>query len=64
MSFVFLYSNYFGFSFLSDEVLLSLSLVWQYFYSGVGKLFFIGPDRKYFRLCESYTVLQLLNSAE
>lgn len=47
MLFVFLYSDFCGLSVLSDEVLLSLSVAWQYFYKGVGKLFLIGSDSKY-----------------
>ena len=47
MLFVFLYSDFCGLRVLSEEVLLSLSVVWQYFYKGVGKLFLIGSDSKY-----------------
>ena len=62
-----LYSDFCGLSVLSAEVLLSLSVAWQYFYKGVGKLFLTVSDSKYwyYRLCEPYTcMLQLLSLSE
>lgn len=61
MSFVFLCSNFHVLGFLPNEVLLSLSIEWQYISAGVGRLFLPGQR---VNILEFETISILLNICE